>query len=362
MGSSIRSNRPSGYDSLPLVECHGTINRYDCHVTKLPSMSGRMIRTIPLSLALMLGCVMPLSAQTAEAPVTAGQSVGPLSQEPPPIDQLPAEELDVIVVTGETDREVVEELGKAITRPTRSGRPVARFDSDLCVTVSGLPDGMAAVVKERIEANVRAIRGLSVDNDPQCKPNAFVGVLNDVTETVDRLRKDEKWLFDGLLDYQVKRIYKGSEAVRAWHVFDLRNIDGTAIPGARSGGGDGNDLGSLVNNTGKASRIVQLKNNLVGAVVLIETSALQGKTFRQMADYATFRILASVSDEVDTSQTNLPTILTLFGEGATPPRNLTAFDQAYLESLYDLPANSRDGQIIAAAVSRYIAQFEDQDF
>jgi len=32
---------------------------------------------------------------------------------------------------------------------------------------------------------------------------------------------------------------------------------------------------------------------------------------------------------------------------------LSEFDRAYLESLYDLPANSRDGQVIAAAVTRY---------
>ncbi len=275
-------------------------------------------------------------------------------------EQLPDADQEVIVVTGETDREVVEALGKAITRSSRAGQPVARFDAPICVKVAGMPDVMADLVKERIEANAHDIRGLEVDEAADCNPNAFVGVLNDVTESVDTLRQEEKWLFEGLLSYQIDRIYKGSDAVRAWHVFDLRNADGSQIPGKRRGASDSSSISSAINKVEKSSRIAQLRNDLVGAVVLVETAALEGMTLRQLADYATFRIFASVSDEVDTSRTNLPTILTLFGPGL-PPRELTDFDHAYLESLYELPANSRDGQVIAAAVSRYVAKFEENE-
>ena len=299
-------------------------------------------RTLIAAAALCAMTPMTVAAQTTTEPeAPAGQET-----------QLPEEDLGVIVVTGETDREVVEALGKAITRRTRAGQPVARFDDPLCVKVSGMPEQMAQLVRSRIEDNARPIRGLKVNDDPDCKPNAFVGVLNEVNSTVDTLRKDEKWLFDGLLSFQIDRIYKGSDAVRAWHVFNLRNRDGTQIAGQQQG------QGFATNTVERGSRIMQLRNDLSGAVVLVETAALQGKTFRQLADYATFRILASISDEVDTSQTNLPTILTLFAENGTPPSRLTDFDLAYLESLYELPANSRDGQVIAAAVSRYVAKFE----
>ena len=320
-----------------------------------------MTRTLTLALAGALSLSAVSASAQSDAPATPPAEPAP-AEPAPATDQLPEEDLDVIVVTGESEREVVETLGKAITRTTRAGRPVARFEAPLCVKVSGMPDGMADVVRERIYDNVRSLRGLSVDEDADCDPNAFVGVMNDVTEAVDRLRKEEAWLFEGLLSYQIKRIYQGSDAVRAWHVFNLLNRDGTAIPGARPG--NDRDIGSLINNTGRASRLSQLRNDLSGAVVLIETAALADVTFRQMADYATFRILASVSDEVDTSQTSLPTILTLFGPGSAKqnaPRDLTEFDKAYLESLYELPRGSRDGQVVAAAVSRFIDQLEAED-
>ena len=254
---------------------------------------------------------------------------------------------DDIVVTGKIDPAAVEALGKAVVRPARAGKPIARFDAPLCVKVSGMPDDMAALVEERIRDNVRGIQGLKVA-DEGCSPNAFVGVLNGVNSTVDKLREDEKWLFEGLLDYQIDRIYKGSDAVRAWHVFDVRNLDGTSIPGSRPGG----SINDLINRAEKASRRNQLRVDMAGAVVLVETGALREKTFRQLADYATVRILASVTDEVAENPGDVPTILELFGPGFAP-EGLSEFDRSYLAALYELPANSLDGAIIAAATRRY---------
>ena len=260
---------------------------------------------------------------------------------------------NTIIVTGESDREVVEELGKIITRPSRAGKPIARFDDAACVKVSGLPDDMAELVAQRIRDNVSSIRGVSLGEEG-CKPNAFVGVLNNVTQAVDNLRTDEPWLFEGLLSYQLDRIYDGSEAVRAWHVFDERNMDGSQIPGKQRGTSGEDSIASTINMIENASRFGRTRVNLTGAVVLVETGALREKTFRQLADYATIRILASVSDEIDTARSSLPTMLTLFGPRSPyQPTELSEFDRAYLESLYDLPANSRDGQVIAAAVTRY---------
>ncbi|MEW4447558.1 hypothetical protein [Qipengyuania sp. JC766] len=252
-----------------------------------------------------------------------------------------------IIVTGRIDPGEVEALGKAVVRPSRAGKPIARFDAPVCVKVSGIPDDMATLVEDRIQENIRSLVGVDVA-DEGCSPNAFVGVLNGVNSTVDQLRKDEKWLFEGLLDYQIDRIYDGSDAVRAWHVFDVRNLDGSAIPGSRPGG----SVNDLVNRVEKASRRSQLRVNLVGAVVLVETGSLREKTFRQLADYATMRILASTSDEVSDNPGNVPTILELFGN-SDAPNGLSEFDRSYLAALYELPANSLDGQIINSAVRRY---------
>lgn len=73
---------------------------------------------------------------------------------------------------------------------------------------------------------------------------------------------------------------------------------------------------------------------------------------RQIADYATIRLLASVNDDVKSDPNTPETILTLFNENFAPA-SITDFDFAYLEALYELPANSRDGTVIAAPVKRY---------
>jgi hypothetical protein len=264
------------------------------------------------------------------------------------------EDVDPIVVIGRTKADAIAELGQTITLPARGGQTVARFNGPICVKVSGVPAGMANVVRERIEDNIRHVQGARLA--PQgCKPNAFVGVLNKVTDTVRDLQKDQPWLFEGMLDYQVDRIFRGSEQARAWHVNEKRNLDGTAVTGP--GGAEAQfDRGSVaVNKVEKASRIPQQRMDMAGGVVLIETGGLRGKTFRQLADYATMRLLASTSDQIEPAQASLPTILTLFGEG-TAPDGLSDFDTAYLDALYDLPPNSRDSQVIAAIARVYARQ------
>ena len=262
---------------------------------------------------------------------------------------------DTIVVTGETDRERVKELGKVVTRPARANKAIARFHKPICLKVSGLPAEMAELVATRIKENISAIPALRLGGEG-CKPNAFVGILNNVNETFDSLIVEEKWLFTGLFIYQKKRISKGSEAVRAWHVFKKRNPDGTATPGKQRGVSDAQSIATSANRVQYGGRNKPIPVEIVGAVILVETSALKGKTFRQLADYATIRILASVTDQIDGSRPSLPTILTLFDpSSAYQPPKLSEFDRAYLDALYDLPINSRDAQVIAAAGRRYRA-------
>jgi len=259
--------------------------------------------------------------------------------------------------SGESTRERVLRIGRQINLPARSGLPAARFRAPLCVLVSGLPDNIAAVVKERIEENARSLRGVRIA-DEGCKANAFLGFLNNVNDAVKTLEEEQKWLFDGLKSYQRDRIYRGSDAVRSWHAFSTLNEDGTEAVVEGSGNRQ-RGLGSLVNQTERASRINRQQSAMVGAVVLVETAALEEKTLRQIADYASVRILASVSDDVKSDANTPPTILTLFNEEFAPP-SITDFDMAYLTSLYELPSTTRDPQIIATAVDRYLSILKEQ--
>ena len=284
-------------------------------------------------------------------------SVSVSAQDGQSSDAAPAQTDPRIIVEGdaadddENLNEKVRRIGRAITRPQRSGKPAARLDDPLCLLVSGMPDDFAAVIKARVEENASKLRGVKINEKEGCSPNAFLGFLNNVTDAVKKLEEDEGWLFEGLKSYEMDRIYAGSDSVRAWHRFDRRNLDGTALPGERQ---VGEGAGQFVNQTAVATRLNKDRLNILGAVVLIETGALKDKTMRQIADYATIRLLASVSDDVKSDPNTPETILTLFNEEFAPA-SITDFDFAYLQSLYELPANSRDGTVIAAAVKRYNA-------
>lgn len=276
-----------------------------------------------------------------------------------------AQDDDQIIVEGdleddsdESTRERVLRIGRQINLPARSGLPAPRFRAPLCIMISGLPDDIASVVKERIEENARGLRGVRIA-DGDCKANAFLGFLNNVNDAVKTLEEEEKWLFEGLKSYQRDRIYRGSDAVRSWHAFSTLNEDGTEAVVEGSGNRQ-RGLGSLVNRTERASRFQRQQSVMVGAVVLIETAALREKTLRQIADYASVRMLASVSDDVTSDTNTPPTILTLFNEEFAPP-SITDFDMAYLTSLYELPSTSRDPQIIATAVDRYLSILKEQE-
>ena len=71
-----------------------------------------------------------------------------------------------------------------------------------------------------------------------------------------------------------------------------------------------------------------------------------GKSLLQLADYATFRILAQVQDLPQVEPQTLPTILSLFAQGDAPPDSLTEFDWAYLSGFYRM---DRGAKLLATA-------------
>ena len=66
-----------------------------------------------------------------------------------------------------------------------------------------------------------------------------------------------------------------------------------------------------------------------------------GRSLLQLADYATFRILAKVQDLPRVEPQTLPTILSLFADGEVPPDSLTEFDWAYLSGFYRMDRGAK---------------------
>lgn len=252
---------------------------------------------------------------------------------------------DEIVVEGTPqDRKTSLDQARELTRPSRRGRPLERFDLPLCPMVWGFDDDTAAVIIERLKSNAREI-GLSATDD-ECKKNIFIGIVEDVGSETERLVKENKWAFGNLFEYQRDRVINEAGPTRAWHVSVPGDRDGVRYP----------DFGGAIPITASrsASRLTANSTRLIEAsVVLIERSAIVGKTLRQVADFATMRALVPVNEVDPEDDPDLDTILSLF-TSAYGPAGLTDFDKAYLGAYYAGNAYAlRPGSLLSSIASRF---------
>lgn len=105
-----------------------------------------------------------------------------------------------------------------------------------------------------------------------------------------------------------------------------------------------------VNSQWRASRILStIRVDMIGSIVLFDSKLSAGRTIRQLADYATFRILATVKDVSSEDQDHPPTILSLFSGNGVPPLGLTEFDWTYLAALYKLDEGAGAANVHDAA-------------
>lgn len=84
-----------------------------------------------------------------------------------------------------------------------------------------------------------------------------------------------------------------------------------------------------------------IRSDINGTIVVFDRDRANGRTVQQLADYATFRVLAPVQDYATVPPDALPSILMLFADGADAPDGLTEFDWAYLVAYYKLDRGAK---------------------
>ncbi len=260
-----------------------------------------------------------------------------------------------IVVQGELEQaeQQVDNLTRAITRRPRTDRPIARRYGGICVGVSGMSAEFAHVLIERIEANARDI-GVHILGDG-CTINTLVAFTRNSRAEIERLRKDEPWLFATLLDYEYERILRGNGAVQSWQSTQLKGADGREFSTVSIAGRE------VQQNTQffASNRTQQLRVDVEGAIVVFDNAFVPGKSIQQLADYATMRLFAPTDDVSEGSPGSMETILSLFAADGVAPDGLTSFDRAYLGALYRLPPTARGEAVRDATWTAYRrAQFE----
>jgi hypothetical protein len=98
--------------------------------------------------------------------------------------------------------------------------------------------------------------------------------------------------------------------------------------------------------------------DVFGAAVVIEQAEAEGLDPMQLADFATLRLLAPTIDAGKMPQhapDDATTILTLFSDRDNAPRTMTAFDRAYLRSLYAMPRGSSAKSVMVRAAEVALA-------
>lgn len=244
-------------------------------------------------------------------------------------------------------KEAVRTLARDITRPQRNGSPLAKYYEPMCFATFGLSSDYGSYLIELMQDNARNL-GLRIA-EPGCQANALVAIQSDAKGSFDQLKTEYPWVFGQLNDYEIDRIEKGDEAVRAWNVLEDKGLDGTPFFTTEIDG-----IIVPINVDKGNSRLKQpIRRDMVISVVMIDADEIVGKSLQQIADYSSVRLLTQTYDETESDVSISPTILSLFTDPDNAPPSMTRFDRAYIRALYKLPAYARSTQIVDATATAF---------
>jgi len=199
--------------------------------------------------------------------------------------------------------------------------PLPRFEMPLCPGVSGLKTDAAEMMVSRIRANAARV-DIELAK-PNCSPNLVVAFVDDGRALLSKIAETRRERFCTLSASEQAEILAEDAPVRVWN--EIVVVGPTAhvrrcrwhVP-SKSGG--------------PSQMFLPTRRDIVSALVVFERDAVAGMTLVQLADYATMRGLSHTRSA--TGDEPMPTILSLFAEGAQATEELTIFDLGYLRSLY----------------------------
>lgn len=209
----------------------------------------------------------------------------------------------------------------------RSEEPLPRFEEPICPGVAGMKVEDAEVLVGRIRTNLESF-GRRLAPAGSCEANFIVAFVRDGQAYIENLRRKDAWLFDEMPRQVRERLLTETGPARALVRIRAKSRDGMPI-------GERQNLSEIPQTWGwmAHSKIyTATRNDIISALVLIDTAASRDMTIMQLADYATFRALTTALPE--TAQARSASIFSLFDGGEAPPQGLTPFDVAYLTELY----------------------------
>ncbi|WP_066718368.1 hypothetical protein [Sphingomonas pituitosa] len=287
-------------------------------------------------IAMFAGIVWP-------AAVLAQQST-PGAEASPNISPQPAGDPIIVTARPLPPKDEIKSLSRSIT-PYVSGGSLPRFNASVCFGTSGLARRTLEQVGARLALDAD-LAGLELAGDG-CKPNVFVLFVDGVGDQMAKLVERKWWVFGERSPAEVRDILRQRGPVRAWSNNELRGADGQRV------GADG------LLRVPVATRIAPaVRHDMLAAIVVIERSAVVGKTPSQIADYVAMRALGGVRPPRTGSK---ETILALFDSHVLEaPAEMTAFDRGYLRGLYD-SSTAEFASVTQGRIARRIMKEKDAE-
>ena len=267
----------------------------------------------------------PLASEAVATSQVQASTQGPSSPE------------DIIVQATRQSRRQISQAAQAITPPGNLDRePAAQFQEPVCPGVVGMPPAFQAAMVARIKY-VAARANVRVARPGPCKANLLVMFVANGQSAMRSLWRNGPWLFGDLdrtalqdlaEDPGLGRLAAEPGPVHAWTNIETRGRNGEGLAG-----GDDTSIPSTLQTSGGNSHItMEVRKDIVGAVIVIDVAAANDLSVTEIADYCAMRGLAQTRPPAKSGA--ISTILSLFDEGANPPVELTKFDLAYLRAIY----------------------------
>jgi len=281
---------------------------------------------------------------------------------PPPSPSPPPPDSNLPQVTVEANRQALEPRLREFLRNsvfTGDSEGVPRWGTRVCPTVIGFSKDGGEYIAARLSQIARAA-GVPLDGEHCSPPNLYVFATVNPTEFLTKWAKAHHWMMFGSgMPHDINAFVDGTRPVRAWY--------NTAA------GGPDNTIGSATTNAGGAtagfihapkfagsdsSRLVKsVIWSVRSAIVVVDKNKMEGISRDQLADYIAMCALSRIKPR--TTFGDAPTILKLFDGPATQaPASLSAWDQAFLESLYhtDSTSTMQRQMIVTRMMSHIVPQ------
>jgi hypothetical protein len=217
---------------------------------------------------------------------------------------------------------------------------LSRWNAPICPLVAGLPREQGEFVLGRLSQIASSAKAPLAGE--HCKGNFYVIVTPEPETLIRQWQRRNPRMFNGRDGMGYLRSFRDvPRAVRVWYNIGVVSSEGKPIvssddlAGALVGSNLGMNLMMANVPTNKISMGSRLTysavHSLSSVIVIVDANRVQALTFGQLADYIGMVGLAEVNQDAEVG--TVPTILRLF-RPPDPPQRLSAWDEAFLASLY----------------------------